>query len=195
MSSSEPDTRVRILKATWALLEQAPGAPTRMSDIAKEAGISRQAVYLHFPNRAELLIATTKHLDEVYGIDKQIEEARASGGARAALDGFVEVWGSYIPRIYPVAKALLAIRATDEAAALAWQDRMDAVRAICSEIVALLHASGDLSADLDRDIAVDLLWTLVSIRTWEQLTVESGWSEEQYQAHIRRLLHSSITAS
>ncbi|MBT7717936.1 MAG: helix-turn-helix transcriptional regulator, partial [Halieaceae bacterium] len=27
-----------------------------MSDIAKQTGISRQAVYLHFPTRAELLI-------------------------------------------------------------------------------------------------------------------------------------------
>jgi AcrR family transcriptional regulator len=35
-----------------------------MSDIAKAAGLSRQAVYLHFPNRAELLISATKHLDE-----------------------------------------------------------------------------------------------------------------------------------
>ena len=69
MSSEGPDTRTRILNAAWSLLESGRGAGVRMSDIAKEAGISRQALYLHFPNRADLLVATTQHVDAVKDID------------------------------------------------------------------------------------------------------------------------------
>ncbi len=65
MSRDSPDTRTRILKATLDLLEEGTGSAVRMSDIAKKAAISRQAIYLHFRTRAELLIATTHYLDEL----------------------------------------------------------------------------------------------------------------------------------
>ena len=48
-----------------------------MSDVAKQAGISRQAVYLHFPSRAELLIATTRYIDQVKDIDGQLAQVAA----------------------------------------------------------------------------------------------------------------------
>ena len=40
-------TRTKILNACRALLEGDAGAATRMGDVAKAAGVSRQAVYLH----------------------------------------------------------------------------------------------------------------------------------------------------
>ena len=48
MSSENLETREKIMRATWKLLEESGGSGVRMSDIAKAAGISRQAVYLHF---------------------------------------------------------------------------------------------------------------------------------------------------
>ena len=74
MSSDKADTRTRILEATWRLLEKRCGQGVRMSDIAKEAGVSRQAVYLHFESRKELIIATTKYVDEVKSLKRVIEE-------------------------------------------------------------------------------------------------------------------------
>ena len=76
MSSENPSTRTRILDTAWRLLED--GAPVRMSDIAKAVGISRQALYLHFPSRAELLIAVTRHLDDVHDVDARMAATRAA---------------------------------------------------------------------------------------------------------------------
>lgn len=59
MSREISETRTRILKSSLELLEASQGKGVRMTDIAKGAGISRQALYLHFATRAELLIATT----------------------------------------------------------------------------------------------------------------------------------------
>ena len=98
MSSPTSETRVRILNATWKLLEASQGSGVRMSDIAKIAGISRQAVYLHFPNRAELLIATTRHLDEVKSVDARLMVSRNAITGLARLEAFIEAWGNYIPR-------------------------------------------------------------------------------------------------
>jgi AcrR family transcriptional regulator len=85
MSSENPDTRTRILESAWKLLEAGGGSEVRMSDIAKDAGISRQAVYLHFPKRADLLIATTRYIDEVNDIDARLAASRgAATGVESA---------------------------------------------------------------------------------------------------------------
>ena len=107
MSSKKNPTRDRILKTTWELLEDGGASAVRMSDIAKAAKISRQALYLHFPNRAELLVATTRYLDEVYDIEGKLAASRAAPTGRARLHEWVVVWGNYIPKIYGIAKALI----------------------------------------------------------------------------------------
>ena len=140
-----------------------------MSDIAKQAGISRQAVYLHFPSRAELLIATTRYIDQVKDIDGRLAQSRSASTGPERLDAFIEAWGNYIPEIYGVAKALMAMQSKDEAAGQAWADRMNAVRHGCEAAVAALARDGVLTKSLLSHEAVDLLWSQVSVPHWEHL--------------------------
>jgi hypothetical protein len=39
-----------------------------------------------------------------------------------------------------------------------------------------------LRPGLDADEATDLLWTLLSVRNWEHLTRDRGWSQDRYVA-------------
>jgi len=158
-----------------------------MTDIAKRAGISRQAVYLHFSTRAELLIATTHYLDELKGSEERLVASRAARTGVERLDAFIEAWGNYIPEIYGIAKALLAMKETDEAAAKAWGQRMQDVREGCEAAIVALKDDNMLSADHSPDQASDILWTMLSVRTWEQLTIECGWSHAQYIDRMKSL--------
>ena len=166
MSSSENPTRKRILETTWKLLEKGGANAVRMSDIAKAAKISRQALYLHFPNRAELLVATTRYLDEIHDIQGKLSASRAAETGADRLKEWVEAWGNYIPKIYGIAKALMAMQDSDAEAAAAWKGRMDAVREGCEAAVTALEKDGSLSPDLSRTEAADLLWSLLSVRVW-----------------------------
>ncbi len=188
MSSGDVKTRVRILDATWKLMERQRGQGVRMGDIAKEAGVSRQAVYLHFESRVELMRATTKHVDEALGLDERIARVRQAADAREALDRFIEMWGNYMPEIYGLAKALLAVRDTDEAAAGAWDECMSCLRVAGGEIIGALIGEGALSAELGREEAGELLWTMLSIQNWEQLTVECGWTQGAYVERMTGML-------
>ncbi len=152
----------------------------RMADIAKAAGISRQALYLHFPNRADLLIATTRYLDEVHSIDARLETSRGAASGIARLDAFVRAWCDYIPDIAGVALALSAMMETEAAARAAWEDRMQAVRQGCMAAVERLAADGRLRPELTRAEATDLLWTQLSVQNWKQLTQTCGWSQPRY---------------
>jgi AcrR family transcriptional regulator len=187
MSSTETRTRPRILEAAVRLLEEHQGRGVRMGDIAKRAGISRQAVYLHFESRTELLVAATKYLDEQLNLDRRLVRSRTAASGIERLESFIEAWGDYIPEIYGVAKALLSARDTDEAAAVAWRDRMQALRDGCRAAIDALHADGTLAKGWTRPRATDLLWAMLSVRSWEDLTVECGWSSQQYTRGMKTL--------
>ena len=180
MSRENLDTRTRILQAALDLLEASRGQGVRMSDIAKQAGISRQAVYLHFPKRAELLIAATHHLDEIKGAEARLVPSRTARSGVERLDAFIEAWGSYIPEIHGIAKALLAMGDTDAAAAEAWDRRMQDMREGCAAAITALHRDGMLTPDYAPGEATDLLWTMLSVRNWEQLTMGCGWPQGRY---------------
>jgi len=165
-----------------------------MADVAKKARISRQALYLHFGTRAELLIATTHYLDQVKGVDERLVPSRTAASGVARLDAFIEAWGAYIPEIYGIAKALLAMRDTDDAAAAAWDERMRAMREGCEAAIDALDRDNRLSPDHAPKQATDLLWTLLSVRNWEHLTIDCGWPQARYVETLKSLARRILVA-
>lgn len=194
MSSSDTETRTRILEASISVLKAQAGQGVRMGDIAKAAGISRQAVYLHFTSRADLLTATTHYLDDQLGLERRLARSREASSGIQRLDAYIEFWGNYVPEIYSVAKALLTVQDTDEAAASAWQERMVAMRDGCRAAIEALKADGDLADEWNVKRATDLLWTMLSVRNWEQLTQACGWSHRQYIKWLQLLARRSFVS-
>lgn len=180
MSSGNPKTREKILNAAWTLLETAPGPEVRMSDIAKKAGVSRQAIYLHFPTRTDMLVATTLHIDAVKDVDGRLQASRTATTGSDRLDAYIDAWGNYIPEIYGIARALQSMAETDEAAQLAWDGRLAAVRHGCQAVIDALQRDGRLTTAHSADHATDILCVLLSLQTWEQLAKGFGWSQEMY---------------
>jgi AcrR family transcriptional regulator len=188
MSSTESETRIRILEATWQLMEQTQGQGVRMRDIAEAAGISRQALYLHFTSRTELLVETTRWGDEVRGLEERLSRCRAAKTGVETLAAYIDFWGNYLPEIYGIARALMAVPESDEAAAAAWDDRMAVLRDCCRYTIDKLQQDGMLASVWTREEATDLLWTMLSVQNWEQLTQECGWSTGQYIDWMQKLL-------
>jgi len=195
MSSKTPNTQDRILSAALKLLEGNPHKEVRMSDIAKRAGISRQAVYLHFPTRAELLVATTKYLDDISNVDARFAQSRAAKTGLERLDAFIDAWGGYIPVTYGVAKALLAMKDTDEAADLAWKNRMQAVRERCAAAIKALNNDGLVDPRYTTEQATDILWTLLSVRNWEQFTQDCDWAQEHYIETMKTMARQTLLSA
>ncbi|WP_299733573.1 TetR/AcrR family transcriptional regulator [uncultured Tateyamaria sp.] len=192
MSSTSPDTPTRILQATLSLLEKTDAKLPTMSDIAKASGVSRQAVYLHFPSRTDVLVAATRYQDQTNDVNTALASSRSAQSGIERLDAFVTAWGNYIPRIYGVARAILAVVDTDAEAAEAWNMRMADMREGCAAAVQALVADGTLPPDTDPEQATDLLWTLLSVRTWENLTQTCGWDQACYLATVRGLALATL---
>lgn len=193
MSSKESNTRTKILDAAVVLLSSGSPGSVRMADIAKRAGVSRQAVYLHFPARAELLIEATRHVDRLNDVDAHLAKSRSAETGSARLDAFVEAWGGYIPVVYPILQALMVMSSSDDAAAAAVADRDQAVRHGCEAAVQALRADGELLAEFTVREATDVLWAMLSVQTWSRLTAESGWSQKRYVDRMKVLTRRVLT--
>ena len=85
------------------------------------------------------------------------------------------------------------MQGTDDAARAAWTDRMHAVRHGCEAAVETLRKDSALAPHLTVRAATDILWTMLSVRIWEQLLGECGWSQEQYIATMKQLARAALT--
>ena len=180
MSIDAPETRLRILQATVKLLEGGEAQAIRMTDIAERAGVTRQALYLHFSTRAELLSAATYYVEDLHRSQDRLVASRAAKTGLERLDAYIDAWGNFIPDIYGTAKALMAMSDTDDAAATTWRARMRDMREGCEAAILALKRDKMLSATYAPEYATDLLWMLLSVRNWEHLNIACGWSQEQY---------------
>ncbi|PHQ99932.1 MAG: TetR family transcriptional regulator [Marinosulfonomonas sp.] len=165
-----------------------------ISGIAKAAGISRQAVYLHFAPRVELLGDTTKYVDKIKGLNQRLLAVTEAKYAIGMMNAYVDVWGNYLPEIHGLAGALLAVRETDGAAEAAWDECMSCHRDGCAGIVAALKSEEKLAAGWADSKATEMMWVLLSFQTWKQLTVECGWSTQQYIKWIKTVLAQTFVS-
>ncbi|NUS72113.1 MAG: TetR/AcrR family transcriptional regulator [Corynebacteriales bacterium] len=98
-----------ILEAAIAVLNERPEAS--MEEVAKSAGVTRQTVYAHFPNRTALVNAALTHVTNA--ATKAMDEAELEkGSARAALNRFLEAsW--HTAQLYPFALLINAPQTND----------------------------------------------------------------------------------
>ena len=190
---SSTNSTARILDAALTLITRREGADVTMAEIAKAAGMSRQGVYLHFADRTDLMLALVRHVHEKFGAAEEIRKAGEAPTAIAAMREWVSLQVRLNPVIWPVARALEAVRRTDEAAEQAWQDRMAHRLEACRGIIARMQEEETLKEGISQDEAADLLWTIASLRTWEDLVLERGWTTAQYEKRITRLLYDGLT--
>lgn len=192
MSSPQLPTPQRILSETWRLMQERQGQGVRVEDVAKAAGVSRQAVYLHFTSRAGLLKATLDYVEEVMHFRERIVPVFGKSGADG-INALVDFWGAFIGDTYGISKAFIAARNTDPDAKAAWDSKMHDLYQGCLAIMRCSQRDGILAPGWAPDTAADFLWTLISIENWEHLTLERGWEQADYLARLKVVLIQTLT--
>src|SRR4051812_13483414 len=94
-----------------------------MSEVARATGISRQALYLHFPDRSALMLAVVEHVDDREGLEAGIARVEAAPDGPAQTRAWVDMQARRNPSIASFARALDQSRHGDDRAMAAWRDR------------------------------------------------------------------------
>src|SRR6266508_6749780 len=102
--------RIAILKAARRLFEDKDFISVTLEEVARAAGVSRQAIYTNFGSRAGLLAALVAYVDEIGGLQAKIANVLSSPTAVGALEALVDFRARYTPSIYRLATHLDAAR-------------------------------------------------------------------------------------
>jgi AcrR family transcriptional regulator len=187
----DPETRRRILQAAWELLEQ-QGAGVKLVDVANKAGVSRQAVYLHFGDRSGLLVALVDFIDVSLGAVQLRAHIHDGATGVESLQRWIQTMSWYTAKIDRVTQVLESSQYQDEALAAAWRNRMGRRQMHIRSIIERIAAEGRLAKGWSVDTAVELLYVVTMPGPWRELTRELGWTAEQYTQHLTRLVQSAL---
>jgi AcrR family transcriptional regulator len=186
-------TRARILDTAREIIEKQGTVPT-MSALARAVGISRQALYLHFPDRAQLMLALVAHVDEKEQLQAGIAAVTQAADAAGAIRAWAHMQAWHNPKIAALARALDETRHADPAASAAWADRMaDRMRGAVF-ITERLRAEGRLDPTWTPTEAAVLLWELTSFHVWDDLVNDAQIPPGRYIEIITAAALSALGA-
>jgi AcrR family transcriptional regulator len=187
---TKTDTRTAILEGVLHLLDTRERATYEA--VAQHAGVSRQTVYTHFPTRAELLVAAVDRARETTGIAAATGAVLEAPTARAALEAFVDLHCSIVPRILPAYVAVERERSLDPDIEAAFVRRSASRRQLALLVATRLHAEKDLVAPWTVTTACDLISTLTSGTTTAQLLRDVDWTVADLRERLLVILQRSL---
>jgi AcrR family transcriptional regulator len=185
-------TRERILSAAWRIVRERGSVEFTLAEVASLAGVSRQALYLHFDNRAGLLVEMARRIDHRTGFVSRIAGTRK----RPALHGFRQVlrlWYQHLDEILPVARALEAAAITGAEGAKAYHDRMQAWRETLHISITALADARLLRREWTVDRATDWVWARTQPATYEYLVRQRGWPANTMTERMIRSVVGELT--
>ena len=186
-----PDTRRQILQATWEAFDERRG-DVRVQDVADRAGVSRQAVYLHFGDRRGLLVALVEYINARLGLGELERHVAGAVNGEKAIERLVSGVIMFTARLDSITAVFEARKQQDEGLSAAWRNRMEWRRRSFRAVFARLEAEGKLAEGWRPDAAADLAFALTLPSPVRELTAESGWQASEYAKRVVALLRRGL---
>jgi AcrR family transcriptional regulator len=191
-------TRLRVTEAAKRLFIESGYPATTLEAVAGAADVSLPTLYRLLGSKRALLAAV---LDTSFGGDDEpiaFAERSAVRAVRSEPDPIkmVEAFARILVELMERTSAILHVLASaahvdpDAAGLLAEARRQRHTGQ--SRVVAALGERDALDPGLDPSKAADMLYAFVSPDVHRILTIERGWSAEDYEAYVVRCLRSLL---
>jgi len=190
-SYGDPETRTRILTATWDLIAER-GSSLKLSEVAEHATVSRQAVYLHFGDRNGLLVALVQHMDDTLALGESLAEVFAATTGAELLERAMRVNAEFWAAVLPVAQVLEAAQYDHEALGAAWRDRMQFRQTVFTTVIQEIADRGELADHWTIGDAAGVVYAVAHFDTWRELTRHLDWTADRYVENVTRLLRGAL---
>jgi AcrR family transcriptional regulator len=155
-----PQIDAAVLDATLAVLGRSGYRRLTLEEVARRAGTTKPAIYRRWPNRQRLVLAA---------LGERLGDAQApdTGCTLCDLDECLKLFVAAFRRMPPdVIAPLFADCADDRELRAAFMTTLfDPPRAAVKETLDRAQARGDLREDVDRDLILDLIGSLIHYRT------------------------------
>ncbi len=191
-------TRLRIVEAAKALFIEHGYPATTLEAIAGAADTSLPTLYRLFSSKRSLLKAV---VDVSFGGDDQpvpfgerpeVRAARDEPDPVALVRAFARIGRAFMARSSAIMHVLATAAQVDSDAAQLMEQIRRQRRTGQSRIVAALSARDALDPELEFSEAVDITYVALSPDVHRILTVDCGWTAEQYEQWLVRSLHALL---
>ena len=159
----------------WQIARERGSVDFTLAEVAAAAGVSRQGLYLHFDNRAGLLLQMARRIDDSSGFVSRIATSIVACRRPVGLRRVLRLWFGHLQEILPVARALEAAAITGEEGSQVYRDRMEAWRDTLRISVIALANEGGLRRGWSVDDATDWIWMRTQPANYEYLVRQRGW--------------------
>jgi AcrR family transcriptional regulator len=172
-------TRRRILTSAARLFAERGYTATTMEAIARAAGISVAALYLHFPGRAAVVGALAHEIEAAPELDVEqvVREINPHEQLRVAAHNMRQL----NERAWLIADILRGQAGNDPDIAQLWaawqQGHLEAMR----RGVAAIAERGGLRPGLSVAMAADVFYALAGTEVYRALVQERAWSPDAYE--------------
>ena len=157
-----PQSREAILRATSALIREEGYSQLSIEAIAARAGVGKQTIYRWWPSKGA--VAVEAFLGEIrtrFPMEESGEDFRTE--VTGAISRAAEQWSD--PEFGPYVAALTCAALHDPAVAEAlYQHVVGPSRAGHREWMTRAQAAGEVRADIDVDLAIDLMYAPIWFR-------------------------------
>jgi AcrR family transcriptional regulator len=187
-AQQKQQTRARVVEAARRLFLEQGYAATTMADIAREAGVSAQTVYLSFTGKAEVLHRVA---DVAIGGDHEELTVFQRTTWQQLVDEtdpvrqvhlLADLMAAIAERMAPVWQAYREAAATDARAAT---DLAELLRGRHESLTRALQLLPEDRLRLPLPDAVDSFWTISSLDGYLLLTGQRGWTHQKWHAWLR----------
>ena len=187
-------TRLRIIEVAKALFIEHGYPGTTLEAIAAAADTSLPTLYRLFSSKRALLKAV---LDVSFGGDDEpvafgdrpdVRAAQAEQDPAALVRAFARIGSDFMVRSSAIMHVLATAAQVDQDAAQLLEEIRRQRHVGQSRIVGALAALGALDPGLPYDDATDIAYVALSPDVHRILTVERGWTRQQYEQWLARSL-------
>ncbi len=192
------ETRLRILAAARHLFLGRGYAATTVEAIAQEAAVAVQTIYSSFGTKREILFAllglSIGGDEEPIGILERPDPVRMHDepDQRRQLEMMAQGIRKIMERAGPVFSVMRVSAAADPEIATRYRKLQEDRLRNMTRVVGWIAERGPLREGLTLAEGADILWTITSADVHWLLTVERGWTAEQYERWLRDTLVASL---
>lgn len=191
-------TRLQIITAARKLFIAQGYTSTTIEAIALEAGVSSETIYATFGSKLNLLVSLVDY--SVVGDDapvpllqrENIRSARQVTDPKQLILKFATDIYEIMDRMSPIFILLRATEKTDPDIAVLLQrllkERMDGMRFFIQQ----LDRVGPLREGMNPDMAAETVWAISSGEVFHLMTVDRGWSRQQYIQWLADILTRTL---
>lgn len=181
----DPQIDDAVLTATLAVLDEVGYAGLTLGEVARRAGTTKPAIYRRWSGRQRLVLTA---------LGGRVGEAEApdTGCTLCDVDECLRVFVGTFRRMPPdVLGPLFADCASDQELQAEFMTMLfDPPRAAVRQTLDRAYEKGDLRSDVDRDLIVDMLGSLVHYRA---LFRHTETSDEEIERVVEALLQGIAT--